>query len=338
MLKSIMKGVMSAALLCGMVVTAWADEIPGKVNGRARTTFVYGSVKDGASVMDIGADGRLGYEMSTSEGDWKATGYVQLGLGSDQSISLRDAKVTLENPTIAITAGRQYPWGVTSGGAYLTDNIGDIYWAGEYATKNTRDSFLNFGLKNIGLNLIVGINPQTEDNVGVYNETVVAGIYSISLNPLSINASYVSVSGAIDEKQAGTANKNSAVDGLSQSSLAVGIGYNINEQMGVSLNIDMLSTEKGGSPAPDEVKDQYMVLIFDMGLSASMGISLAYNTNTQDDGTSAMLQQTALVVGCNLKLAGTDIFVQYFSETAKDDDTALDSASSKVGAGLTYGF
>ena len=341
----LLKALITTAILSGFAITGWAAEMTGKVNGRARATLVQESIKDGASTMDMDADGRLGYEMSTTDGQWTGTGYLQVNLASDGTLYLRDANVTLENQTLSVAAGRQYPWGVTVGNKYLTDNIGDIYWAGEYATKNGWDSFLKVGLKDVGLSFVLGMNPQTDGAADltpavddVYNETVAAAIYSTSMGALSINASYISVSGEFDEKAANPAAKDSAVDGYAQSSIAVGVGFAISEMMAVALNIDMLTTKAGGSPAPDDVKDQYMALIFDRGLSETSGVTVAYNTYSQDDGSDNPLASTAIVAGYNAVVAGTSIYLQYFSETTKDDDVLIDSAVSKVGAGMTYGF
>ena len=347
MLSKMMKAALTAALLSALSIPAMAADMTGKVNGRARAALVQTTIKDGASTMDMAGDGRLGYEMSSTDGDWTATGYVQLGLGDDGAVSLRDAKVTLENASMAITAGRQYPWGVTNGNKYLTDNIGDIYWAGEYVTRNVRDSFLKVGLKDVGLSGVLGMNPQTVDDTttDAYNETVFAALYGTSMGALSINASYISVSGAIDEKQANTAGKDSSVDGYAQSSIAVGVGFAISETMSIALNIDSISVQAGGNPKPKVVSDQYMALIFDLGLSESSGVTVAYNTYSQNDGSSNPLAKTAIVAGFNKSLAGASIYVQYFSETEKDDDldatTGLpvaDAATSKVGAGVTYNF
>jgi len=190
------------------------------------------------------------------------------------------------------------------------------------------------------LNLILGINPQTTDDTttDTYNETVAAVMFSTAMNSLSINASYISVSGAVDEKQANTAGKESAADGYSQTSMALGIGFAFSDSMAMSLNIDMLTQKLGGSPAPDETKDQYMAVIFDLGLSESSGVTLAYNTYAQNDGSDNLLQKTAIVAGFNKSLAGANIYLQYFSETSKDDDIALDAATSIIGAGVTYDF
>jgi hypothetical protein len=345
MKRFLIKTLIATTILSGFAITGWAAEMTSKVNGRARATLVQESLKDGASTVDMDADGRLGYEMNKTEGDWTGTAYLQVNLSSDGTLFLRDANIILENPTLAVMVGRQYPWGVTVGNKYLTDTIGDIYWAGEYATKNGWDSFLKIGLKDVGLSFVLGMNPQTDGAADltpavddVYNETVAAVIFSTSMIALTVNASYISVTGAVDEKAAGAATKDSAVDGYAQSSIAVGVGYSISEIMAVSLNIDMLTTKAGGSPAPDEAKDQYMALIFDLGLSETSGVTMAYNTYNQDDGTDNPLANTAIVAGYNTVVAGTGIYVQFFSETSKDDDTALDSATSKVGAGMTYNF
>ena len=345
MIRILAKTALIAFILGGFSLPGWAAEISGKINGRARATLVQEIVKDGASTLDMDADGRFGYEMSTKDGGWTGTGYVQLGLSSDGSISLRDTYVGLENATLAITAGRQFPWGVTVGNKYLTDNIGDIYWAGENATKNGRDSFVKVGLKPVGLSFVLGMNPQTDAADGVttavddvYSETVAAAIFSTSVSSLSINASYISVSSTIDEKQTGAAAKKSALDGYTQSSIALGVGFDITKMIGIALNVDQVTVQKGGSPAPDPVADQYVTLIFDLGLSDSMGVTAAYNTYTQDDGSDKPLAKTAIVAGFNATVAGTGLYVQYYSETAKDDDVPTDTATTKVGAGMTYNF
>ena len=340
MLNKFMKAVFTTAIVSSMTIPVLAADMGGKVNGRARATLIQESVKDGASTMDMAADGQLGYEMSTTEGQWTAKGTVQLGLESDNTVILRDVFVTLENGSMEISAGRQYPWGVTVGNKHLTDNIGDIYWAGEYVTANGWDSFVKVGLKDVGLSLVLGINPQTTDASAdnVYNETVVAALYSTSMGALSINASYISVAGSVDEKQVNTVGKDSAADGYAQSSLAVGVGFAISDRMAVSLNIDMITAKEGGTNAPDPITDQYMALIMDMGLSESSGITLAYNTYSQNDGSDNPLAKTAIVAGYNKTLAGADIYIQYYSETEKDDDTATDAATTKVGAGMAYNF
>lgn len=342
MLKSIFKIYLVAVMACFMSAPVLAADVAATVNGRTRTWLESVAIKDETSTMQVKADGRLGGSISAASGSWTVTAFQDMDLDSDDgeaSPTIGEQKVTLGNGDLDITLGRFSPYGVSKGMAYAIGPISDnaAFWVGENPPTTDLTDHLTVDLKEIGLTVIVGLNNYNMDETGdARNETVIGAIYEKGFGSVDLAVEFISAGSAVDEKDA-DAVKGGAYDGAAFSALALGVGYAVSDKIGVALNYESSSNTAGTSGAVAE-KSTIVELWFDMGFDDTSGISVGYATKTDDDGSANKGQSSLMSLVFPKQLGIAVLYFNYLVGTAKDDDTATDTGTTTVAAGMEVKF
>ncbi len=358
MLKNIVKSCLITAMVCSMSAPVIAADVAATVNGRTRTWLENTAVKDGAKTMQFKADGRLGASVSAKSGAWTATAFQNMDLDSDAgtaSPTIREQKISLENDAVSVTIGRFSPYGVSKGMAYVYGATYDSYWAGENMLTTDIADHLTVGLKDVGLTLIVGMNNYRADvsdpvdgTVDPYNETVMGASFSKAFGPLDLAVQYATAQTKIDDKDSdydatGDAGKDSFWDGASYTNAALGVGFAINDKMGVAFNYEATNKKSGVSGA-DAIKTSVMELWFDVGLDDTMGISIGYGMKQTKDSSSKKTNATMTNATFSKTLGIAALYLSYQATTEKDDDIVVatgkktDAGTSATAAGIEISF
>ncbi len=352
MLKNLLKSCLAVAMIGAMAAPTFAADVKTAVNGRVQTVLVNEAVKDGTTTTEMLADGRFGGSAEAKVGAWTVSAFINTDLvmdedGNDESVIVRDQKITFENEALKITAGRFSPWGVTAGGwdyngGYMAGQINNTYWVGENMATD-RKNHVQVGVKSVGVNVVLGMNhvDSADATMDAHNRTTIGLIYSGTFGPLSVGAQFVSDTNAIDEEDS-DATTDGEYDGGAYSSMALGVKYAITDGMAVSFDYESGSDKAGN--ADDATTTAIMELLFDMALDKNSGVSFGYSTKSTDDGSENIKQETRMNLAYSVVIGPARIFASYFSETAKDDDIdadtgeKTDSSTSKVGFGAKYEF
>jgi len=331
-------------VVCSVMATQLtAEEIKGNVVGEVKGALINSTVKTGSdsySAMDMVTEATLGYEVGLKGETWSASGYADLTMDAE-GFSAGNRFVKLENEALSFGLGN---WDADSadiavGKEYL-DAIDQSMGIGNLAFEEAGGDYFKFGLKDTGLEFILGMNVMGSSDAsgddGLYNETLISAVYSGKFGDLALNASLTSVAETIDEIR-NVGGKDCIHDGGAKSELAVGLGYAINT-MNIAVNVDQYTAKIGGNPAPDDQKQMTLVLAFDMALDDDSGFTVAYNSQTLDDGSSNQTQTSGIDAGYRRTISGVDFSIGYSSSATKDDDDGTDESTSLVGAGLTFAF
>jgi hypothetical protein len=341
MLKKLLKGCLTIAMVSALAIPAMADS---GFNGRVRGSVVQTSVKDGGSVLNFESDARLGGHVSGEAGSYTATGYVELEIdyrddSATHRTNVRDLRVELANDSMSIRLGRQYPYGIAKGMAWAYGNIYNSYWAGE-SVNNARADYLKVGLKEVGLTAILGMNNynSSDDPTGdQYQETTFGVVFSKGFGALSLAVEYTSQSRAIDTEYGDGAVEKSANDGYALANMALAVGFSLNEQMGLAFNYDSKATTEGTDGA-EEVKATSMEFWFDLGLDDTMGVSIGYGTGSEDTGDDNPTTTTMTNLTFSKNMGAAVLYASYIANTEKDDDDGTDAGDSTIGGGIHIGF
>jgi hypothetical protein len=339
MLKKLLKGCLTIAMVSALAIPAMADTA---INGRVRAWVQNSSVKDGASLTQMNADGRFGGHVTGEAGDWTGKGLVQIGLDPDSdpdAWSMRNFTAGISNDSMDITLGRQYVFGIAKGQAYTMGFVNDSYWAGE-TVYNARSDFLTVKLTDLGLKIIFGMDnfgSETSDTTGdEYNMTTVGVVYSKSFGSLGLAVEYTSQGFAID-KEYGDSTEKGADDGRAVSDLAVAVDFAISDAMTLAFNYDMATDQSGVSGSDAEVSSS-MEFWFDMGLGDGLGLSVGYGMKGVAVGSADPTNSTMTNLGFTKAMGMMKAGVGYIAKTSKNDATGLDSGDSKIAFGFQAGF
>ncbi|MBT4088790.1 MAG: hypothetical protein HN580_19205 [Deltaproteobacteria bacterium] len=331
------------AMVCSMSVPVNAADISARINGRTRAWLENVAIKDGPSTTQIKADGRLGADIKAVSGSWTVTAYQDIDLDSDESQAsptIGEQKITLGTDNLDITLGRFSPYGVTKGMKYAIGPISDVasFWVGENLPTTDFTDHMVANLKDVGLKLIVGLNNYhaADSTTDARNEIVAAAVFGKEVGPVDLGVEVISASTTIDEKDS-NAVKNGTYDGQIFSALALGIGYTISKTISVAFNFESNSNTAGTTGAEAD-KNSIMEIWFDFGLDDTSGISIGYGTKANDNGSANKGQSTLLSLSYLKRLGIAGLYANYLAATEKDDDTATDTATTTVAAGLKINF
>jgi len=347
-MRKAIKFCLALAMVGTMALPALAAEKDVTVGGRVWTTLEQSSVKpkdgDAQTVLDHKSGTARVNVSGSMKGDvWSSSAFVEMQIAPGSSFSGRDANVTVENDAIAITAGRKYWFGNQQAGGYLYGYVADtLMWGGQfygYAMNEVRPNGIKVALKDVGLGvaLIIDGNRADDDASGdskVHKEQTIYATYSGTFGDISLGASYLSAAFSVDEKQSGTAGKDSEWDGTSLTGMNVSVLYTMGD-MGFGLGYD---TNTRKPKEGDDYVQTNTQLIFDMKLDDTSGVSIGYDMQTAADGSSNDEAQTGLYANYKTEVGGALIIAEFGQYTAKDDDDALDTSTQKVGATLRYNF
>jgi len=343
MSKSIIKNSLIVAMACSMSTPVFAADVSATVNGRVRTWLESVAVKDSTNTMQIKADGRLGASISAASDGWTVTVFQDMDLDSDDgeaSPTIGEQKITLGNDSLDITLGRFSPYGVTKGMTYGVGAVADnaSYWVGENVPTTDVTDHLTIGLKDVGLTVIVGLNNYhtADSTTDARNETVIGAVYGKQFGAVDLGVQYLSIGSKVDQEDTnGTVN--GAEDGRVFSALALGLGYAISDTMGVAFNYESNSNTAGDAGAEAD-KNSIMELWFDLGFDDTSGISVGYASKTNDDGSANKVQSNLISLSYLKQLGIASLYANYLTATDKDDDGALDTATTSVAAGMQVDF
>ncbi len=342
MLKRMLKNYLIVATACSVSAPVIAADVAATVNGRVRTWVEQVAVKDSTSTMQMKADGRFGASLSATSGAWTVTAFQNMDLDSDTDATsdavnptILEQKITLENESVAITLGHSAPYGVSKGMAYGVGPIYSGWWVGETLQTTDVADHLLVGLKDVGLTVILGLNNYDSGTTNVRNETVTGLQYGNTFGAVDLGVQYISSSSKVDSVGVGTVD--GAYDGQKFSALALGVGYAISDKMGVAFNYESNSKTDGTAGAEAD-KNTMMELWFDLGLSDASGVSIGAGTATNDNGTANKGAKTHTNLTYSNKVGIADLWASYLATTEKDDDTATDTGTTTVAAGMRVEF
>jgi len=349
MLKKLLTGCLTIAAAAALAVPAMAADMSGKVGGRAAADIISYSMSPGTSgaksvsYMDMQSEGRLDYTLTSTEGDWTATGKVELrsNAGTDYNTSpiILQKYFQIENDSVAISLGVKN-WGF----AYFSPYIGvSGAWDRHcYGCLNYRDDRLVVGIKQVGLQVYyTAKNENTDDSTSDAFTKAEYGVeYKGAFGPVNLAVAYISQSWAALEGITGDDQKKTAKDGKSVTQLALGVAYTIQEGMTAELEYEANSSKNGTSGAKTSTGN-YIGLGFNMALSETQGIAVSYDMLTENAGTDGAkdYKTNTLVATFNQKLAGQQLWVAYFSE-AKDTGTTkiVTDTTTKIALGGRVSF
>lgn len=339
MLKKVSKLCLIAAITTCFSTQVMAADPEVGVSGEVEFGMAQTAEKDGATILDMDSSGSVAVEGSIEVGGWTTTGAIDFEFTADGFTPLNRI-LTVENNSLSIALGnfeydaddigmgKDYLGFVDeSMGAFGSNALEDGAGAGG-------GDFAKVSLKETGLMLVVGIN-DLDDSTNQYAETALGAYYGGEFGDLALSAAILSVSEKVDKEQDATA-VDGAHDGASKSEMAVAASYGL-DKMAFTLNLDQYSNEAGD--ADDATKLTTIELAFDIGLGDDSGVTVAYGTSSEDDGSGGdKLVTTAINVGYARPFSGAILSIAYASVTEKQDDAGIDTAVTTVGAGLTFEF
>lgn len=343
MVKKLFKRCLMVSMACALSSSAMAADVNVNFEGRVRSWLESVAVKDSTSTTQMKADSRIGASVSTEAGSWKVSVFQNMDMSTAGNVTapaIRDQKITLENDSMAITAGRFSPYGVTKGMAYTAGDTGDngSFWVGENLLTTDRTNHVTVALKDIGLTAILGINNYNTSAVGdARNETVLGAVYGLTMGAIDLGAEVITASSAIDEKDA-DAVKGGAYDGQSFLATAIGVGYTINEKMGAAFNFET-NSKTDGTAGATAATNTILEFWFDMGLDDTSGISVGYGSKSLDDGSANKTAYSLMSLSYKKTMGIADVYATYLSSTEKDDDApSVDTATTTITVGMTASF
>jgi len=346
MLKKLLTGCLTIAAAAALALPAMAADMSGKVGGRAVADLISYSYSpaegDGVSYTDMFAQGRIDYKLTATEGDWTATGYVELRSpytgDSYSNVTVLQKYVKFENEAVSLSLGTQW-WGFV----YLTPYVGatDSHDRHCYGCINLRDDRLIVGVKQVGLQLYYSTrNIDTSDSTSDGLAKTEFGLqYDGTFGAVTVAAAYVSQSKAAIENldQA----KDTAGDGYAASQFALAVRYAIQEGMYVEGDYEAYASTPGTSGA-DTATQNTMGVAFAMALSESQGFAVAYDLTTDNSGASGAddYKTSLLTFMFNQMLAGQKLWVGYNAKNvdkAYGTDIKADSYSTiALGGRVTF--
>jgi len=346
MLKKLLTGCLTIAAAAALALPAMAADMSGKVGGRAVADLVSKSSSPaegkGASYTDMFAQGRIDYTLTAKEGDWTATGKVELrspytgDAASNVTVLQKYAK--FENDAVSFSLGTQW-WGFV----YLTPYVGisDSHDRMCYGCLNLRDDRLIVGIKQVGLQLYYSTrNTDTSDSTSDGLAKTEFGLqYDGTFGDVTVAAAYISQAYAAIENVDSA--KGTTEDGRANSQLALAVRYAIQEGMFVEFDYEANTSKAGTSGAKTSTTNK-MGLAFAMALSDAQGFAVAYDQQTDNAGTDGAkdYNTTLLTFIFDQQLAGQHLYVGYNSQ-AKDKlygTTIKSDNSSTIALGARVNF
>jgi len=344
MLKKLLTGCLTIAAAAALTLPAMAADMSGKVGGRAVADLVSKSSKtvdtttgkagDAVSYLDMASEGRLDYTFTATEGDWTATGKVELRSNSGTNVATTNPVVLqkyikLENDAFSVSLGGQW-WGFV----YLTPYVGD---SGQwdrfcYGCIDIRAERLIVGVKSVGLQLMMKMNNEdtADSTTDAYDETQVGFQYNGAFGPVTVAAAYVAQSWKANKNQ-DAATEKTAKDGRKINQLAFAAQYAISDAMFAELDYEGTSSTDGTSGAKTATKNT-MGLAFSMAMSEVQGFTVAYDQTTENAGTDGAKDVVTSLITATFqqKIAGQKFWVGYNSSTKDFGVSGSDQQTSST--------
>ncbi len=351
MLKKLLKGCLTAAMVTAMAVSVSAETTftwAGNAEGTLLNKTVSPGGGDAVTTMDMAASGDLDLAVAVGGDQWTGTAYLDLDFDAADT-GVDDVYVEMSNDALAISFGEFDPVGIGQGHAY-TGEIDESYGAGGNNETPNEQGWLRLKLNDVGLSVFLGMNAETEDDgddsvagadEGNYSTTAYGVVFQKSFSIIDLGVQYVALSSARDEADGDVVAEDSKWDGLVTSELAFAVTANFTDMMALTLNYASDTYTIGGDGV-DAFSSTYMEIVFDMGLSDTMGFSVAYDMGSENDGsgndggitTEAILQATF-----KLSTGGVDHYIAYYSQSdVTDASSAEANTESAFGYTMKVGF
>jgi hypothetical protein len=330
-------------MAAAMTFPTMAAEMSGKVGGRAvadlSSVSYVPAEGDGFSYMDMASQGRIDYTLASTEGDWTFTGKVEIrsNTGTDAYTNpvILQKYFKVENDAVSVALGAQW-----FGFVYLTPYMGvtDAWDRQCYGCASLRDDRVIVGIKSVGLNILYGVKNQdtTDSTSDAYSRTETGLQYNGTFGAVTVAAQYLTQSFAAIENL-DSVTTDSAQDGYAVAQMAFAVRYMIAEGMFAEFDYQTLSTKAKDVDAANTVG---MGLAFAMAFSEAQGIAVAWDTWTEDKGTSESADDqvyTRMAATFNQKLAGQQVFAGYQSDTSTVDGEAQ-GTTTKIAFGGRVDF
>ncbi len=342
MLKKLLKGCLTAAMVTAMAVSVSA-ETTLKWSGNAAatleqtTTVVDGG--DGVTVMDMYSSGDLDLKASVAGDQWTGMAKIEMDFNAAGVSAVDDLYVEMQSDALTIMFGENDIIGIGQGGDYLGEIDNTLGW-GDGDEIPGEDGWLQVSLNEVGLKVFLGLNhvdPDDDATGDAYDRTAFGVTFAKSFGMIDLGFQYVSLSTKRDENNGSAVAEESKYDGLTATEMALAVTANISEKMAVSFNY-VADAYTAGTDGADEVKTTTMALFFDMGLSDTMGFTVHYGQESEDDG-AVVTTQTVLHGTLKVTTGGVDHYVAYESiKDASDADGDDDDTTSTFGYTMKVGF
>jgi len=355
MLKKLLTGCLTIAMIGAFSASAAADTTctwTGNVEAHLLQTTTKDATDGAKSVseMDMKSTGDLDLAVVKSGDTWTGTAYFDLDWDAS-AVTVDDLYVKMSKDTLAISFGEFDPVGIGKGDDYLGE-VDETYGAGEagYYTPNEQ-GWVVVSLTDVGLDLMLGINEESYDasdddytlgaitansvNNGDYSSTAFGAKFDKTFGDLGLAVSYVSKSTKRDENNGDHVTESTMFDGASASTLGLAVQYTMGE-MAFTLNYTG-ATFKSGVDGAEELKQTYTEILFDMAVSETQGLTVAYGMRNDKSGDT-QVDQTDIHLGFMMSMGGVDNYFNYYSMTNKDKDADNSASESRIGYTMKVEF
>ncbi len=304
--------------------------------------------EDSASTLNIDGIIHFGVLAVGKVGDWDTSAVIMSEIydGVEDNTLWLDAFGTIQDDSMAFIIGLQNPWkDLSFEPKYVAKDMGPMpAEASRQLSLGTKTGptpgnwYINFGLKALGLNLILRTDTDADDKGPMatgrqYKGTEMALNFAKPVGPVEVHANYHSYSTQMDENIDASAD---AFDGDSKASMLVGAKYSLTETMAIALTVETITTTDGAGDA-DALNATYMLLTFDMDLNEISGLSASYGTSSDDSGDNP-LTESCMMLAYGRKVGGADLTLQYRSYATADEDLDMESTNTKIGASFKVRF